>query len=275
MRLGFAGAGNIASALARGWADAERGPEQMLFCDAGSGRAAELAERTGGEAVDSLAELAERSDAVAARGQAGLVGGGGAAARRPGRCDRLGARGDPGRAPARALPRGAGGAGDADGRRGGPARRHLPRAAGALRRRDGGAAAEPLRSSSATWSEVPDELMDAATAVMGCSPAYLAIVVQNLAEAGVAEGFDPEQAYELVLETFAGTIELLRRYDPIEVRTHGRLAGRRHRGGARGARRRRRRRRASRPLSAPRWSGCADDRRSPSPASTSPTTSAR
>ena len=60
--------------------------------------------------------------------------------------------------------------------------------------------------------------MDAATAVMGCTPAYLAIVVQNLAEAGAEAGLDPEQAYELVLETFAGTIELLRRYDPIEVR---------------------------------------------------------
>ena len=43
--------------------------------------------------------------------------------------------------------------------------------------------------------------MDAATAAMGCTPAYLAIVVQNLAEAGAAEGLEPEQAYELVLET--------------------------------------------------------------------------
>src|SRR5688500_9171867 len=66
--------------------------------------------------------------------------------------------------------------------------------------------------------EVPDELMDEATAVMGCTPAYLAVIVQNIAEAGAAEGLDPELAYELVLESFAGTIELLRRYDPIEVR---------------------------------------------------------
>ena len=61
--------------------------------------------------------------------------------------------------------------------------------------------------------------MDAAMAVMACPPAYLAMVVQNLAEAGAGEGLDADQAYELVLETFAGTIELLRRYDPIEVRT--------------------------------------------------------
>ena len=32
--------------------------------------------------------------------------------------------------------------------------------------------------------------MDAATAVMACSPAYLAVVAQNLAEAGAAEGLD-------------------------------------------------------------------------------------
>ena len=67
-------------------------------------------------------------------------------------------------------------------------------------------------------AEVPDELMDEATAVMGCSPADLAIVVQTVAEAGADEGLVPDQAYELVIETFAGTVELLRHYDPISVR---------------------------------------------------------
>jgi pyrroline-5-carboxylate reductase len=67
--------------------------------------------------------------------------------------------------------------------------------------------------------EVPDDLMDAVTAVMSCTPAYLAFVVQNLAEEGAAEGLDPDQAYDLVIESFAGTIDLLRRYDPITVRT--------------------------------------------------------
>ena len=40
MKIGFAGAGNMAAALARGWAGSPEGPEAMLFCDAGSGRAA-------------------------------------------------------------------------------------------------------------------------------------------------------------------------------------------------------------------------------------------
>ena len=43
--VGFAGAGNMAAAMARGWARPSDGPEPMLFCDAGSGRAAALAER--------------------------------------------------------------------------------------------------------------------------------------------------------------------------------------------------------------------------------------
>ena len=92
---------------------------------------------------------------------------------------------------------------------------------------------------------------------MGCSPAYLAIVVQNLAEAGAAEGLDPEQAYELVLETFAGTIELLRRYDPIEVRTAVASRGGSTEAGLEALADAGVGRRASRPPFARRWSGCA------------------
>ena len=64
MKLGFAGAGNMAAALARGWAAAEHGPEAMYFSDAGSGRAGALAQETGGEAVGTLSELALRADAI-------------------------------------------------------------------------------------------------------------------------------------------------------------------------------------------------------------------
>ena len=55
MKIGFAGSGNMAAALARGWAGAEHGPEAMYFADAGSGRAAKLAVEVGGEAVENLA----------------------------------------------------------------------------------------------------------------------------------------------------------------------------------------------------------------------------
>lgn len=217
MKLGFAGAGNMAGALARGWAAAERGPETMQFCDAGSGRAAALAEETGGEAVETLAELALRADAVVL-------------AVKPAALDRaaqqLGGAAD---AVASVL-----GATSLERLRaafpGTPVVRTMPTITAEVRRgvichaplapEDGevGARLLNLFGELCHLVEVPDELMDEATAVMGCSPAYLAVVVQTLAEAGAAEGLDPEQAYELVLESYAGTIELLRRYDPITVR---------------------------------------------------------
>src|SRR5438270_10851779 len=54
MEVGLIGAGNMARALARGWA------EPLLFTDGGSGRARALAAEVGGEVASSNAELAER-----------------------------------------------------------------------------------------------------------------------------------------------------------------------------------------------------------------------
>jgi pyrroline-5-carboxylate reductase len=53
---------------------------------------------------------------------------------------------------------------------------------------------------------------------MGCAPAYLALAVEAIAEAGAADGLDPELARELIVETTAGTAELLRRRHPADVR---------------------------------------------------------
>ena len=217
MRIGFAGAGNMATALARGWMQAEHGPEGMLFCDAGSGRAAALAELTGGEAPDSLAELALRSDAVvlavkplALERTAELLEGEAKAVASV-------LAGTPVSRLREFFP-------------GIPVIRTMPTIVAEIGRgvichaplepADGetGARLLNLFGELSHLAEVPDELIDAAMAVMGCTPAYLAVVVQTLAEAGADEGLDPDQAYELVIETFAGTIELLRRYDPIEVR---------------------------------------------------------
>jgi pyrroline-5-carboxylate reductase len=66
--------------------------------------------------------------------------------------------------------------------------------------------------------EIPEEDFDAATAVMGCSPAYLALAVEAIAEAGAADGLDAGLARDLVVETALGTAELLRRHDPAELR---------------------------------------------------------
>ncbi len=66
--------------------------------------------------------------------------------------------------------------------------------------------------------ELRDEDFDAATAVMGCAPAYLALAVEAIADAGAEDGLDPELARELVVETTAGTAELLRIRHPADVR---------------------------------------------------------
>jgi pyrroline-5-carboxylate reductase len=66
--------------------------------------------------------------------------------------------------------------------------------------------------------EIDEEHFDAATAVMGCAPAYLALAVEAIADAGAADGLDPELARELVVETTAGTAELLRHRHPADVR---------------------------------------------------------
>ena len=38
--------------------------------------------------------------------------------------------------------------------------------------------------------ELDDEVFDAATAVMGCAPAYLALAVEAIADAGAEDGLD-------------------------------------------------------------------------------------
>jgi pyrroline-5-carboxylate reductase len=84
-----------------------------------------------------------------------------------------------------------------------------------------GSASEEVRAKLALLGhvvELPEEDFDAATAVMGCSPAYLALAVEAIADAGAADGLDPELARELVVETAVGTAELLRRHDPAAVR---------------------------------------------------------
>ena len=66
--------------------------------------------------------------------------------------------------------------------------------------------------------EIEEADFDGVTAVMGCAPAYLALAVEAIADAGAADGLDPELARELIVETTAGTAELLRLHHPADVR---------------------------------------------------------
>jgi pyrroline-5-carboxylate reductase len=207
MIVGFAGSGNMAAAMARGWAGEVEG---MLFTDSGSGRAAALVEEVGGEAVGSNVELAERADVVvlavkpAALGRvaAELVGAGTVVSL-------LGATSL--EALQSVLP-------------GADVIRVMPNVAVEVRRGvlclAGHEAPEVRRLLGVLGHvvELTDSDFDAATAVMGCAPAYLALAVEALADAGAAAGLDEELARELVVETTGGTAELLRVRHPADVR---------------------------------------------------------
>ncbi len=205
MIIGFVGSGSMAAAIARGWA----GEGEMLFSDSGSGRAAALAGELGGE-VAANEEIAARADLVVL-------------AVKPGKLDEVA----PALAAARrvvsvlavvplqrlreAFP-------DAE------VLRVMPNVGVEVRKGVlciAGDADEQTRALLGTLGhvvELPDEDFDEATAIMGCAPAYLALAVEALADAGADAGLDPELARELVVETTAGTAELLRVRHPADVR---------------------------------------------------------
>jgi len=69
-----------------------------------------------------------------------------------------------------------------------------------------------------TAIELPEATMEAAMAVMSCSPAYVALFAEALAEAGARDGLEPALSLELVAGTLEGTAELLRERDPEAIR---------------------------------------------------------
>jgi pyrroline-5-carboxylate reductase len=206
MIVGFIGSGSMAAAMARGWAGEF---EQMLFSDSGSGRAQALADELGGEAASNAA-IAERADLVVI-------------AVKPAKLDEvapeLGAAkrvvsilaAVPVERLQRAFP-------------GVEVMRVMPNLG--VEVRSGvlcvaGEASTAVREKLGVLGhvvELPDGDFDVATAVMGCAPAYLALAVEAIADAGAADGLDPELARQLVVETAAGTAELLRARHPADVR---------------------------------------------------------
>lgn len=207
MVIGFCGSGNMAAAMARGLAGPSR---TLLFTDSGSGRASELAAELGGEAVASNAELAERADVVVL-------------AVKPARLEEA--------APdlaaagvivsllgATSLERLEGAFPDAD------VVRVMPNVGVEVGKGvlcvagSGHPGARALLQELGHVVELPDDQFDAATAVMGCAPAYLALAVEAIADAGATDGLNADLARELVVETAVGTAELLRRHTPAAVR---------------------------------------------------------
>ncbi len=67
---------------------------------------------------------------------------------------------------------------------------------------------------------VPEEQMDAITAVSGSGPAYYALLAEAMIDAGVLLGLSREIATKLVVQTMLGTAKLLRdeHIHPVELR---------------------------------------------------------
>jgi len=66
--------------------------------------------------------------------------------------------------------------------------------------------------------ELPERLFDAATALHGSGPAYVALFADALIQAGVREGIPRDMARRLVVETIAGTAVLLKDRSAHQVR---------------------------------------------------------
>jgi pyrroline-5-carboxylate reductase len=217
MKLGFAGAGNMAGALARGWAAGPGGPEAMLFRDVDAARAQALAEQVGGETRASLQELASDTDVVvlAVKPPALEAVAEELAGRAPALLSVLAVT--PIERIAEAFP-------------GVPILRVMPNQPVEVRRgvlchtpahEMPGELRDELLELLAVLGdvvEVDEGKIDAAMAVMSSSPAYIALVAEALARGGEREGLEPQLAGELVAGALAGTAELLRKRDPATIR---------------------------------------------------------
>jgi len=217
MKVGFAGAGNMAAAMARGWAAGDGGPEAMLFSDIDTERAQALAGDVGGDTRDGLEALAADSDVV-------LL------AVKPPVLDEV--AGELGDAPQALLSVMAATSTERLGEAfpGMPRLRVMPNQPVEVRR---GVICHPppvdmpddlagellaMLGLLGTLIEVEEEKIDTAMAVMSCTPAYVALFAEALAGAGAAEGLDPSQSLEMVAATLAGTAELMGKRDPRAIR---------------------------------------------------------
>jgi pyrroline-5-carboxylate reductase len=213
MQIGLIGCGNMARALARGWG------EPLLCADPVAERAQSLAEELGGEALASNLEVAERADVVVL-------------CHKPAQLESVAQQIAPAvKAVASILaatPLGA----LREAYAGKPVYRFIPslpvevrqgavvQAAGVSEDPDLDAAVAELFAQLGTLVVLDDSLVDVAMGLMSCAPAYVALVAEAQIDAGVRRGIPAPQGAELVVQTLAGTAELLRRrgYDTVGVR---------------------------------------------------------
>ncbi len=215
MQIGLIGCGNMARALARGW-------DRPLLCsDPVPGRAAALAAEVGGEALAENSEVARRAELVVL-------------CHKPAQLRRVAGELAPhakavasilAATPLAALR-------EAYPER--PVYRFIPslpvevRAGAVVQAAATSPSGDPaldeavaaLFAELGTLVVLDDALIDVAMGLMSCAPAYVALVAEAQVDAGVRRGIPAAQGAELVVQTLAGTAELLRRrdYDTVAVR---------------------------------------------------------
>jgi pyrroline-5-carboxylate reductase len=204
MRIGLIGAGNMASALARGIG------EPVLVADVDAAKAEALAAELGGEAVPSNAELAERADVVVLCHKpkqlaevAEQVGG------HAKMVVSVLAATDTAALEA-AYP-------------GVPVYRFIPNIPAEVhqgvlcyvpgRLASEGPEREILELFGRAGAIIPldsEPLIEPAMALMSSAPAFMALVAESFADAGAAHGLERDQALRMTVETMAGTAAYLR-----------------------------------------------------------------
>jgi pyrroline-5-carboxylate reductase len=213
MQIGLIGAGNMARGLALGWG------QPVVCTDVLPERARALADEVGGEAVGSSAEVAQRADLVFL-------------CHKPPQLQAVAAEVAPhARAVASILaatPLASVKAAYPDR----PVYRVLPSTPVEVRQGavilaaddeqdpELDAAVRELLAGLGTLVVLDDGVVDVAMGLMSNAPAYYALVVEAQVDAGVRYGLTPDQAARLVVQTMAGTAELIRRqdYDTLAVR---------------------------------------------------------
>jgi pyrroline-5-carboxylate reductase len=214
VRIGLIGAGAMARGLALGWR------QPVLCSDVDGARATALAAEVGGEAVASNAEVAQRADLVVL-------------CHKPAQLESVALEVAPhaqavasilAATPLRRVK-------EAYPDR--PVYRVLPSTPVEVRQGAVIIAADDsqghpildaqvhdLFAGLGTLVVLDDALVDVAMGLMSNAPAYYALVVEAQVDAGVRRGIPARQAAELVVQTMAGTAELVRRrgYDTLAVR---------------------------------------------------------
>jgi pyrroline-5-carboxylate reductase len=206
MKIGLIGCGNMARALARGWG------QPVVCSDPVRERAESLAEETGGEAVADNASVAAGADLVVL-------------CHKPSQLEEVALEVAPqANAVASILAATSLVALHAAYSRQ-PVYRFIPslpvevRQGAVVQAAPLGPSIDPdmdravseLFASLGTLVVLDDRLVDVAMGLMSCAPAYVALVAEAQIDAGVRKGIPSAQGAELVVQTLAGTAELLRR----------------------------------------------------------------